>query len=272
MNRDEFGKLIRALRKDCLDDNGTILSQKQLGLLVGLSAKTISRLENGDDGVKLTNEILCCLADALRLTSGERREFFLAAPGIETEKLMRPSVNSLQVLADLRSLLFRTMTPAFLLDQYADILSINSSLLKLYDIEPHDLPRLKGKARNVNVLRVIFAKEFEAQQKMMGHHWISYAYFNVLDFRMFSLLYRSTPYYVQLIKQLRGYKERKNYPSFKNVWRKLYGSEYDYFCEGTNMKLSTEKWGELEYLAASYKTFTPDGYLQLCIYAPISDT
>ncbi len=76
MRRDEFGQLIKALRKECRDEDLKSLTQGEMATQTGFSVRTINRLEAGDETVKLKGDDLLKLADVLQLTSGERREFF----------------------------------------------------------------------------------------------------------------------------------------------------------------------------------------------------
>lgn len=76
MNRKEFGQLLATLRKDMG------WTQFQLAELVEIDEAVISQVERG---VKkhYEPELLFSLANAFQLTTLERREFFLAASGLE---------------------------------------------------------------------------------------------------------------------------------------------------------------------------------------------
>src|SRR6185436_17454386 len=82
MNRKEFGQLLATLRQD-LD-----WTQFQLSEYADVDEAVISQIERG---VKkfFEPELLFNLANALQLTTLERREFFLASSGLEQRQLVR---------------------------------------------------------------------------------------------------------------------------------------------------------------------------------------
>ena len=92
MNRVEFGRLIASLRREHEDENDRPWNQERLAreanAVVGaevLSKYIVSNIERGNR--ILDEETLLALAAALRLTSGERKEFFLAASGVDNERI-----------------------------------------------------------------------------------------------------------------------------------------------------------------------------------------
>src|ERR1051326_390338 len=121
MNRREFGQLLSALRSD-LD-----WTQFQLAEIADIDEAVISQIERG---VKkfFEPELLFSLANALQLTTLERREFFLAASGVEQRQMVRqPSKGTMtdtshpsKILKDLLKTLEALQAPAFLNDVYGD--------------------------------------------------------------------------------------------------------------------------------------------------------
>jgi len=95
MNRKEFGKLIAALRKEHFDEDGNRLTQAKLAKRAQqrdpqtpLNEIIIGKIERGERAM-LDEQTLLSLADTLELTMGERREFFLAATGLDNEQILR---------------------------------------------------------------------------------------------------------------------------------------------------------------------------------------
>src|SRR6188474_3219904 len=82
MNRKDFGELLSALRQD-LD-----WTQFQLSEYADVDEAVISQIERG---VKkfFEPDLLFCLANALQLTTRERREFFLASSGLDQKQIVR---------------------------------------------------------------------------------------------------------------------------------------------------------------------------------------
>src|SRR5215510_15772133 len=87
MNRRDFGQLLATLRQD-LD-----WTQFQLAEYAEVDQAVISQIERG---VKkfFEPELLFCLANALQLTTLERREFFLETSGLDQRQMVRQSSKS----------------------------------------------------------------------------------------------------------------------------------------------------------------------------------
>ncbi|MCB0213837.1 MAG: helix-turn-helix domain-containing protein, partial [Anaerolineae bacterium] len=92
MNRKAFGKLIAALRKELFDQDGNRLTQAKLAERAQqidphspLNEIIIGKIERGERAI-LDDQTLLNLADTLELSLGERREFYLAATGLDDEQ------------------------------------------------------------------------------------------------------------------------------------------------------------------------------------------
>jgi transcriptional regulator with XRE-family HTH domain len=115
MNRSEFGRLVSALRKEHIDEEMNFWTQKKLGEETGLGELIIGKIERGQRA-NLDGDTLLRLANALRLTSGERREFFLAASGISEEKIPRQHSDPRSTLDELIQMMRQIQSPAFIMD------------------------------------------------------------------------------------------------------------------------------------------------------------
>jgi transcriptional regulator with XRE-family HTH domain len=82
MNREDFGELVATLRQDMN------WKQSQLAEYANLDDAVISQIERG---VKkhFEPELLFQLANVFQLTTLERREFFLAASGLDQKQIVR---------------------------------------------------------------------------------------------------------------------------------------------------------------------------------------
>src|SRR5215216_642718 len=82
MNRIEFGELVSTLRQDMG------WTQAELAEYSEIDDAVISQIERGVKKFFEPN-LLFCLANALQLTTLERREFILAASGLDEKQIVR---------------------------------------------------------------------------------------------------------------------------------------------------------------------------------------
>lgn len=124
MNRKEFGQLLSALRQDLG------WTQFQFAEIVEVDEAVISQIERGVKK-RFEPELLFKLANALQLTTLERREFFLAASGLDRKQIVRQaSANVRTDVFDVRKVLERMVgltgdirLPAFLDDVFGDVIA-----------------------------------------------------------------------------------------------------------------------------------------------------
>ena len=126
MKRKEFGRLLSTLRQDMG------WTQFQLAEYAQVDEAVVSQMERG---VKkyFEPELLFQLANALQLTTLERREFFLAVSGLEQKQMVRqPSAamatdvfNVRKILDKMIELTGQVRLPAFLCDVYGDVIAAN---------------------------------------------------------------------------------------------------------------------------------------------------
>lgn len=128
MNRVEFGQLVAALRKEHLDEDGNRWTQDKLGRETGLGEVAIGKIERGERA-NFDEGTLLKLADALQLTSMERKEFFLAASGIDSKHIARESAKPRATLDDLLQTMEGLQLPAFIDDSYSDVVAANSAII-----------------------------------------------------------------------------------------------------------------------------------------------
>ena len=126
MNRKEFGQLLSTLRQDMG------WTQFQLAEYAQVDEAVVSQMERG---VKkyFEPELLFQLANALQLTTLERREFFLAVSGLEQKQMVRQPTaamatdvfNVREILDKMIALTGQVRLPAFLCDVYGDVIAAN---------------------------------------------------------------------------------------------------------------------------------------------------
>src|SRR5215211_4340715 len=140
MKRQEFGELIATLRQDLG------WTQFQLAEYADMDEAVISQIERG---VKkyFEPQLLFQLANAFQLTTLERREFLLAASGLDQSEIVRqPSpamstdvFNVRKVLDKMIELTGQVRLPAFLCDVYGDVIAANNIILSLFKVLPEHI-------------------------------------------------------------------------------------------------------------------------------------
>lgn len=260
MNRNEFGKLVAALRREHRDENDEAWTQKKLGEETGLGELIIGKIERGQR-TNLDEDTLLRLADALQLTSLERKEFFFAALGVDGKQIARKDSDPNAVLDDLIQKIKEIQLPAHISDSYGDVVAINTSLIHLLEISSEQLNRAYTLPAGFNHMRVVFDPEAKFRE-MLGDHWHRVAIHLMQLFRGFSLRYRFTDYFVYTLSALR------KYPLFKQYWQQVYFE--DFYLNSVHYSYDHPKFGPLNYLATSTQVLTPSGELYLVIYCPVS--
>jgi hypothetical protein len=269
MNRKELGKLIAALRKENFDAEGNRLTQatlaeraQRLDPQCPLNELIIGKIERGERA-NLDEHLLLSLANALELTAGERREFFLAASGFDNRQIYDASQAPDDILAAASQMLADIRLPALLLDTYLDVIAVNDILLRLYETTAGELAQRIRQPAGFNLLGYIFSPDFERQRAGMSQQgWNGFAAGNVIYFRRVTLLYRTTDYFAALFAQLRRNRE------FRWFWEQVFYEEKRYFVGGESLGMGTEDSGRFRYLTTPMVTLTPYGNLEIITHVP----
>jgi len=270
MNRLDLGRLIASLIREHQDEDTEPWTQEKLAEEANRAAGAehftraiIGSIERGERaGDQLTLE---ALATALQLTSGERKEFFLAASGIDNERIARPESDPEKVLAQLIDRMKQSYLPAHIIDPYCDVVAVNASLIELLDLESAPSRHSDTSPFRLNRLRFFFSEEGKAHyDQIMEHDWADHAYQSMMLFRTFSLRYRSTEYFQILLAELRKHR------LFRRYWHDVYLDERDLFADSRHMRLNSPKWGLTAYFSTYLTALTTAGELHLCVYVPAS--
>ena len=156
MKPKNFGKLIAHLRKEQTDECGQPYTQKRLAQEMGVSPAVISNIERGEKAT-LESDILPRLADALRMSRRERREFLLAAIRIDEREIMGD--NAQESLERALDVLKNLALPAFLADTYDNLLAVNHSILALFEYSDSLLQQARQHFAGYNVMRFVFSQD-----------------------------------------------------------------------------------------------------------------
>jgi transcriptional regulator with XRE-family HTH domain len=266
MDRKEFGKLIAILRQELG------WTQFDLAEYSEIDEGTISNIERGAKK-NLEPELLFRLANALQLTTLERREFFLAASGIEQEKIVRQPgfdtptkvFDAQAVLQELTGLIARFYLPAHLGDVYGDILAVNPALLDLLQLTPEAAQSAAQSGAGFNNLHFLYGNM--ALQKTFGDALSPTILHSLRAFRESSLRYRTKPRYQRLLKEFR---DVKKYPLFERYWRKVITMDHDKETMLDTISTQHPQYGTLTFTSTSAVTITPYGELFLSQYTPLN--
>jgi transcriptional regulator with XRE-family HTH domain len=268
MNRKDFGQLLATLRQD-LD-----WTQFQLAEYAEVDEAVISQIERG---VKkfFEPELLFCLANALQLTTLERREFFLAASGLDQKQIVRqPSLamatdvfNLRKILDKLIELTGQVRLPAFLSDVYGDVIAANAIILSFFKVPPIVLETAPHIPGGYNTVRVNFGKESVVRNRIVNN-WDGFALSSMRTFREHSLRYRAQPYFKYLMKIFRN---PVDFPLFDRYWKMVSSTEQDKEINTDYFDFQHDQFGQVKYTASATITITSYGELFLVQYLPLDE-
>jgi transcriptional regulator with XRE-family HTH domain len=268
MNRKDFGLLLANLRQD-LD-----WTQFQLAEYSSIDEAVISQIERG---VKkyFEPELLFCLANALQLTTLERREFFLAASGLEQSQIVRQHTmatntdvfNARKILDKMVALTGQVRLPAFLSDAYGDAIAANQIILSFFRVPLIILETASQVPGGYNTVRINFGKESIMRDRIESN-WDGYALNSMRSFREHSLRYRAQPYFKYLMKAFRNPIE---YPLFDRYWKMVSSIEQDKEANTDSFAFRHDQFGDVKYTASSTVTITSFGELFLIQYLPLDE-
>jgi len=268
MNRKDFGLLLSTLRLD-LD-----WTQFQLAEYANVDNAVISQIERG---VKkhFEPDLLFSLANALQLTTLERREFFLAASGLEKSQFVRQHTmatntdvfNARKIMDKMVDLTRQVRLPAFLTDAYSDIIAANQIVISFFEIPLVLLETAPNIPGGYNTARLNFGKESIMRDRIESN-WDGYALNSMRSFREHSLRYRAQPYFKYLMKAFRNPSE---YPLFNRYWKMVSSIEQDNAINMDYFDFQHTKFGSVKYTASSTVTITSFGELFLIQYLPLDE-
>ena len=268
MNRKQFGELVATLRQDLG------LTQFELAEYSELDDAVISQIERG---VKkhFEPDLLFQLVNDFQLTTLERREFLLAASGLEQKQIVRqPSAaistdvfNVRKVLEKMVELTGQIRLPAFLGDVYGDVIAANHIILSLFKVPPEWVGQADQIPGGYNTTRFNFGKELMARSHVVDN-WDQYALISMRSFREHSLRYRAQPYFKYLMKIFRN---QNDYPLFERYWKMVSSVEEDKAINTDSFSFRHAEFGDIKYISSSTISMTSFGELFLIQYLPLDE-
>jgi len=261
MNHRDFGKLVAALRKSWRQP----YTQAGLARQTGLTEAVIGKVERGEK-LSADPDLLLRLAQAFSLSTRERREFFLAAIGLEEDDLPAQRAADDKTLTNLLEVLRQTALPAFIVDAYDDILAANHIILSLFDFSAGLRQAAPGLIGGYNVLRFVFSSRSLFSQQLGGGQ-SAYLRQSIAFFRAISLPVRATPYYRRLVE---CFLKESEMAAFQTFFYEPYPQD-DFSFEGIRFDLQHPTLGALTFFSPPiFPVATSQGNLTLIAYLPAS--
>jgi len=258
MNRKAFGQLIASLRQELG------WTQFQLAEYADLDENTLSNIERG---VKkhLEPELLLALANALNLTSLERREFFLASCGLDPDEIFRqPDGLNATKPFDAQAFinqqieaLSQIYAPCYIANPYGDLIAINRICAELVQIDLSEAQVMAAhKKGKLNSLHLIYG--MISIQESFGDQLNEFILGLLQNIRAVSLRYRTTPYFTALMTE---FLSPKKYPLFERYWRKSTTFGIDKIKTSDSFTLEHKKYGRMCFITSPTSVLTPHGEL-----------
>ncbi len=267
MNRLEFGRLIAMLRQEMG------LTREKLAAYTECDVSTINNLERGAKK-HIDPDILLALANVFELTSLERREFFLAACGLEQSLLVRQpgpktpttvfDIN--RTLANAYERLAQLGAPGYLVDPFGNLIAANAMMIELMQFDLGQVPEAFSDVSDGFLAFRFIYSILERQSTFDPGGYNQMALTLMRAFREVSLRYRATPRYQALVREFRNI---SNYPLFERYWRKAASAETDKESMMDMFELDHTVYGRLRCLSSSSVTITPYGELFLTHTMPV---
>lgn len=262
MKRKDFGDIVRALRREQVDENYQPWTQATLAAETGLSLEVIRRIERGEKRI-IHEEELTLLADVFQLTSMERRQFFIASLDIAEASVPRQESSPETVLNMLANYLSGIRLPAYVGDNYHDAVLANPLIIALLNLNEAARTAPTTPA-GFNIARIGFDPDI-GYLDLMGADWHKQAIYNMRYFRARTFTVRHTEYYRYLLQHLRKLR------LFERYWREVQYEEDDHFSGHMPYDYHHPDFGRLQYVVVETITITSAGTLSAVVYVPTSE-
>jgi hypothetical protein len=166
--------------------------------------------------------------------------------------------------AELLELFASLHQPAFLYDDYFDILAANHAALTLHAIERGWLQSLAGEDERPNFLHVIFAPDSPMRRSMQAG-WRMLALRNLHQFRAMTLRHRHTARWDELMARLR------TLPEFSAYWEETHFSQMDNYSRLRQHHYVHPCVGEVRYAVMANTVYRPVVHRHLTVLLPLDE-
>lgn len=259
MGKPDFGVILSSLRSELYNEFDSKLTQVDLANLINAPLITIQTIEQGRK-TSIKSQMVRDLANALKVPSYARTNFYLSALGLDQQDLVREKLDIDEILLLVQESLVTFQSPSVLANAFGDIIAGNPLFFKLLNLDPDELKAGPYIKRNLNY--IFFSPESESLQKIMGDSFITFAQRRIMLLKSETLLYRNHWYYRKLIPHL------NRFPLFKKFWQtSIFHDEDSYFLTNP-ITLRGPGLGKLAFLSIPFPFHTPDIMLRGFVYQP----
>lgn len=267
MDRRDFGELVATLREELG------WTQAELAQAASLEESAVSIIERGARK-HFDAELIYRLANTLQLTTLERREFLLAASGVdESHARFRTGTSGNSAWDAERTVQHLTQRvehlrfPAYLIDCYGEIVAANAAAMDLFQVPIERARELADTPAGLTLLHFLYG-EGMALRAAVIQNWEGLAVAGIRTFREATLRYRGQPYFKYLLKRLRN---PRFYPTFERYWRKSTILDQDRFSTLNVLSYVDNIHGPLNYCVSTLTLTTPSGELSLAHCIPLDE-
>ncbi len=269
-----FGQLVKELRLALIWRYGRRVRQEDLDALCGFTRTgrkgMVGRIERGEKRC-VEEDVLVALANAFHLTRMERREFFLAANGVDLQHIYtsRRNMTPEEELDLLCQRLSYLHLPVFLSDPFGDILAANTLMVRLYQIPPEVIQKALHGGYLPNILYFIFSSQSKFYTMIKGSpNWEEILISIVQFFRRTSLQFRTTRYWHYLMDRLWNAEDPQVARLFRRYW-----SEAGYWPDldgnlARHYHFNHPQWGPLNLMSVISEEITGGGPVYIIVYIP----
>ncbi len=258
-----FGQVVAVLRAERRDEDGLSWTQERLGKTTGLGAHIIRKIEQGKRAPD--PDLVARLGVALQLTLWERRELAALAlgglptrPPAETGAEERAWRQHLDLLASL-------FLPAFLYDDFGDLVAANTKAIRLTGVSRQTLEADASWVHaRFHTMRAVCDPALGYASRL-GAGWEQTALRQMLFFRRVSLKRRAEPAMGDRLREL------QRLPQFRHLWDEsihLRDWPEPGLIEYAHAHPATGQ--PLRYLGAPTVQPTPWGELVLGMFVPLN--
>ena len=156
----------------------------------------------------------------------------------------------------------KLQVPAFITDNYSDIIAAKISILDLYQITPNIIDSIREQPAGFNHLRFAYSSELHFEDIIGTAHWRKSADRAILFFRRATLRYRHTAYFNYILKAM--LKNKQFDVDWYSSHRFLDHRDITY----GHYKYEHDLYGPLNYIATETLVNTVKGDLYLIVYNP----
>lgn len=257
-----FGKIVKSLRSELIDyESGRSWNRKKLAAEANLSERVIGNIERGDR-VKLTNEEIMRLADALHLSTMERIRFFSAAHEIENVRVLSPKDEQSSPLDYAWQLLQTSQLPAYIIDPFFNLVGMTHTIMTFYGWTDSSIEEAVETKIGGNLLYRMFSNQ-GILRRSVDHRWdaIACSYLNL--FRFTTLRHRHLDYFESLLARLSEHDE------FTRLWRQSRLNQGNFFSQIHEIRYTHERFGSVAYAPTTAMTVADQGELYTISHIPL---